>query len=349
MIDNVVVSYLLQYLLVFLVELLSFFLLIVLPANLLDLLHDSLNIIFILVGACLVHVDLSRHLLQLASLGVQTLLQDRQLLSCLKSRLFLHDLSDLLNLLFLLVHEHLFLDHLLRLIDESLLQSFDLLLHLVDIWVCALEVSTAVDVKWIFEFLRESLHLELLLNQLVLQCEDLVLVECDFATLLHEDLQLSLQVALLVVQQVEVGKALSESSFSLGQRCLLDLDFLIKQGTFVVTADELRAEDVPLSENKLVFIFFELPFSGKLLNAGVQLADFVVEVLDDFSLGVHLLLALLELATMLKQSLVLFLVLEMLLRQSHLLGLDLLLQLVDLMVHDLVSALGLGYFILSLR
>lgn len=76
MIDNFVVSYLLEYFLVFLVELLSFFLLIVLPANLLDLFHDSLNIIFVLVGACLVHVDLARHLFQLASFRVQALLQN---------------------------------------------------------------------------------------------------------------------------------------------------------------------------------------------------------------------------------------------------------------------------------
>ena len=84
-----------------------------------------------------------------------------------------------------------------------------------------------------------------------------------------------------------------------------------------------------------------------MLDAGVQLADFVVEVLDDFSLGVHLLLALFQLAAVLEQSLILFLVLEMLLRQSHLLGLDFFLQLVDLVVYDLVSALGLSYFVLS--
>ena len=81
----------------------------------------------------------------------------------------------------------------------------------------------------------------------------------------------------------------------------------------------------------------------------MQLADFVVEVLDDFSLGVHLLLAFFQLAAMLEQSLIFFLVLEMLLRQSYLLGLDFFLQLVDLMVDNLVSALGLGYFVLSFR
>ena len=193
-------SYLLQYFLVLLVELLSFLLLIVLPANLLDLLHDSLNVVFVLVGACLVHVDLACHFLQLASPRVQTLLQNWQFLSCLKSRLFLHDLSDLLDLLFLLVHQHLLLDHLLRLVDQSLLQSFYLLLHLVDVWVCAFEVSTAMDVEWVFEFFGESLDLELLLDQLVLQREDLVFVDSDFTTFFHEDLQLSLQVALLVVE-----------------------------------------------------------------------------------------------------------------------------------------------------
>ena len=98
------------------------------------------------------------------------------------------------------MHQHLLLDHLLCLVDESLLQSFDLLLHLVDVRVCAFEVSTAMDVEWVFEFFGESLDLELLLDQLVLQREDLVFVDSDFTTFFHEDLQLSLQVALLVVE-----------------------------------------------------------------------------------------------------------------------------------------------------
>ena len=92
-----------------------------------------------------------------------------------------------------------------------------------------------------------------------------------------------------------------------------------------------------------------LPLGLELLYARVELGDFVGKVFYDLALGVHLLFLLLELPAVLEQGLVLLLVLEVLLGQCQLLGLDFLFELVDLVVHDLVPPLGLSYFVLRLR
>lgn len=127
-----------------------------------------------------------------------------------------------------------------------------------------------------------------------------VLEQSDFATLLNENLQFSLQVALLVIQQSSVRHPFSEGSFSSSQSGLLDFDLLIEECGLIVSANELGSKDISLGKNKLVFVLFVLPFGFKLFDAGVEFGNFVVEVLDDFSLRVHLFLLLFQLSAVLK-------------------------------------------------
>jgi hypothetical protein len=128
----------------------------------------------------------------------------------------------------------------------------------------------------------------------------------------------------------------------------LNLDFLVEQGGLVVASNELCAQDVPLSQDEFVLIFLVLAFGFELFDVGVEFGDFVVEVLYDFAFGVHFLLLLFEFATVFQQCLVLLFVLEVLLGEGHFLGLDFLLELVDLVVDYFVASLGLGDLVFGL-
>lgn len=97
-------SNLLENLLVFLIELLTLLLFVVLAANLLNLLYNAFNIVLVLVGLCLIHVDLTSHFLEFAGLGVEALLKNREFLCSFKAWLFLHDFANFLNLLLFLVY-----------------------------------------------------------------------------------------------------------------------------------------------------------------------------------------------------------------------------------------------------
>lgn len=86
-----------------------------------------------------------------------------------------------------------------------------------------------------------------------------------------------------------------------------------------------------------------------LFDGIMEFWNFIETVFYLFSSLIHLLLALLQLSTVLQQSLVLFLVLKVLLCQRYLFGLYFLLELINLMVDYLIPPLELSNLILSLR
>jgi hypothetical protein len=91
-----------------------------------------------------------------------------------------------------------------------------------------------------------------------------------------------------------------------------------------------------------------LSFSLKLTDAGVQFGNLIRKVLDDFSFGVHFFLFLLKLPAVFQQSLIFFLVFEVLFSQCNLFGLNFFLELIDLVIDDLVSPLDFCDLILRL-
>ncbi len=105
-------------------------------------------------------------------------------------------------MLVFLVDQDLLFDHLLGLEDESLLKSFDLLLHFINIGVGAFEVSAAVDVEGIFKFFGKSFDFEFFLDQFRLEVEDLIFVAGDTIAFFHEYFQLPFQVLLFVFEQL---------------------------------------------------------------------------------------------------------------------------------------------------
>jgi hypothetical protein len=94
-----------------------------------------------------------------------------------------HDLSQLEDLFFLLLDQNFLLDDLLGLVDEPALEGLNLLFHLVDIRVAALQLTASVGVKWVLELLGQSLNLQLLLDELVLEIMDIVLEVGDLGSL----------------------------------------------------------------------------------------------------------------------------------------------------------------------
>ena len=78
----------------------------------------------------------------------------------------------------------------------------------------------------------------------------------------------------------------------------------------------------------------------------MKFGDFIGKVFNGFSLSIHFFSLFFQLSTILDQRLILFLMLEVLLSQSNFFGLNLLLQLVDLVINDLVSSPSLSYLIL---
>ena len=101
-----------------------------------------------------------------------------------------------------------------------------------------------------------------------------------------------------------------------------------------------------LDQGQIILNFFVLPFGLKLLNTWMKFGDFIGKVFNGFSLSIHFFSLFFQLSTILDQRLILFLMLEVLLSQSNFFGLNLLLQLVDLVINDLISSPSLSYLIL---
>mmetsp|Transcript_5488 Transcript_5488/g.12645 ORF Transcript_5488/g.12645 Transcript_5488/m.12645 type:complete len:249 (+) Transcript_5488:90-836(+) len=144
-------------------------LLVVAPLRVLQLARQSLHVVFVLIHLCLIHVELRSHRLHRFRLVAEALLVDGELLRDLGARLARQNVLQLDVQLVFLLDEQIFLDHLLRLGDEPLLQRLDLLHHLIRPRIRAVQLAPPVRVVWVLKFLRQRLDLGSVLQQLVLQ------------------------------------------------------------------------------------------------------------------------------------------------------------------------------------
>ena len=164
----------LKSLLSFSLHLLSSLLLVVLSLHVLELSRESLNLILVLIDLSLVHVELSSHCLHLTGLLLQILLIDRQLFGNLGTWLSSQEVLELnIELLFLLDYDVLLHD-LFSLLDQSLLESLDLLEHFPGVWISSLELSPSVTIKWVLKLLRKGFDLKSLSEKLLLKIVDLL-------------------------------------------------------------------------------------------------------------------------------------------------------------------------------
>lgn len=269
----------LQSLLGLSLHLLPSLLLVVLALHVLQLPSQSLDLILVLVDLGLVHVELSSHRLHLTGLLLQVLLVDGELLCNLGTRLSGKEVFELVVELLLLLDDHILLDNLLGLLDQSLLENLDLLKHLPGIGISSLKLSPSVTVKRVLKLLREGLDLESLGKQLLLEVEDLFPEVGNLLCLGFDDSELTLVVADLELEESNVLKSLLVLDFSSCEGALEDLDLFVKKGELVVSSDELGSEDVSLVDHALVVLLELLDFLVGLLNDVAKLGDLVVLLL----------------------------------------------------------------------
>jgi len=129
-------------------------LLVVLSFHLLELAGQPLDFVLVLVNLSLVHVELGSHCFHLVSLLLQVLLVDGELFCDLWTWLSSQKVFEFdVEFLFLL-DGHIFLDNLLCLLDQTLLESLDLEQELEGVGIRTLKLSPSVVVEWVLQLFR---------------------------------------------------------------------------------------------------------------------------------------------------------------------------------------------------
>lgn len=254
-------------------HLLAPLLLVVLSLHFLEFTSESLDFVLVLVHLGLVHVEFGRHCLHLVRLLFQVLLVNGELFGNFGTGLPGKQVFKLNVEFLLLLNGDILLNDLFRLLDETFLEGHDLLEQLVRLWIRALQLSPPVVVKGIFEFLRESLHLQTLLLESIRQPTHLFLVLANLSCFTLFNLEFTLVSRNLILQQPDIVKSLRILHFALAQRDLQNLDLLVQQGQLVIPANQLRAQVVPLHDNLIVLRLSLLMLQDSRLDQLVQRLD----------------------------------------------------------------------------
>ena len=339
----------LESLLGFSLHLLSSLLLVVLSLHVLELSSQSFDFILVLVDLSLIHVELGSHSLHLTGLLLEVLLVDGELFSNFRAGLSSEEILKLDVELLLLLDNDILLDNFLSLLDQSLLQSHDLLEHFVSIWVSSFELSPSMAVQRVLELFREGLDLQSLGQQLLLQVVDLLSQVRDLRSLGLHDSQLGLVVTDFELEKSDILESLLILDFTSGESGLKNLDFLVKKGELVISPNELGTKDISLIDDVLEVLFELLDFFVGLLDDVSQLGDLVIQLISQFLSLLVLHLGVFELSSDLLNLLSVHSFLMMLLSQGFILGLNLILELRNLVRSDLELSLELGNLILSLN
>eukprot|EP00047_Mylnosiga_fluctuans_P004629 m.235648 g.235648 ORF g.235648 m.235648 type:complete len:879 (-) comp12857_c0_seq1:210-2846(-) len=320
----------------------------VLLLDVLQLVRKAIHLELVLADLGLIHVELRGHGLHLAVLVLEGLLVDLDLLCHLGPGLLAQELLQLHVVLLLLLDEQLALGDLLGLLHEAALQRVDLLDHLERGGLAALQLAPPVDVHRGLQLVLKSAAAQALTQKIALGAEEVLPDGLGLANRLG-------QRGLLAAKHLEIGPhgldlldAVLVLRLALGQRALVHTELLVDGCKVLVAADELCAQQIALGNGGL-----ELLAHARVLRLGIgQHAPELVVL----ALGRHELLLLL--ARSLAQAvdlgleadlLLLDLVVDpVLLGQRPFLRRNLVLELVDLVVHDLELALHVGDLALSL-
>ena len=190
-------------------------------------------------------------------------------------------------------------------------------------------------IKGLLKFISEELSLLLLLEQLFLELEDLSAEVRDARCLVLSDNQLSLNVSDLLLGADDLSDLLLVVDLTLVQSGLLDLDLLIKDLKFFVTLDKLSTQDVTLIDDHLVVFLLLLLLLLSLGNDEFETRYVTFLGLDHVIARGDLLLNLLNVSIESSVLILILLLLRFLSGNSGILGLDLLLELRDLLSHSL--------------
>lgn len=203
-------------------------------------------------------------------------------------------------------------------------------------------------VERVLKLLRQGLHLQSLVQELLLEIIDLLSEISDLTGTLLGDSQLRSQISDSELEDSDIFNPLLVLLLSLGEGRLENLDLLVEKSQFIVSSDELGSEGVSLLDNSVVILLqLELLLFG-FLDDKLELIDLVLELLLALVQGgvllvqedVILLLVLLLLG-FLSQGVVL-------LGECLILRLDLILQLLDLVGSNSKLPLELSHLIMRL-
>ena len=328
---------------------LSPLLLVVLSLHVLELSGQSFDLILVFVDLSLVHVELCSHCLHLTCLLLQVLLIDGELFSDFRTWLSGKKILELDVELLLFLDNYILFDDFLGLLDQSLLKGHDLLEHFVGVRISTFELSPSVAVERILKLLGKCLDLESLGEQLLLQVVDLLSQVWDLGGLRFDDSQLGFVVTDLELEKSDVLESLLILDLTSGESGLKNLDLFVKKGELIVSSDELGTEDISLVDDVLEVLLELLDFLVGLLDDVGQLGDLVHELISQLFGLLVLDLGVFELSSDLFDLLSVDSFLVVFLSQGFILGLDLILELRNLMRSNLELSLELGNLILGLN
>ena len=211
----------------------------------------------------------------------------------------------------------------------------NLLNEFVGLGVRALKLPPTMHIQGLLKLISEELSLLLLLEQLFLELEDLSTKVRDARCLVLSDNQLPLDVGDLLLGADDLGDLLLVVDFPLVQSGLLDLDLLIENLKLLVTLDQLSTQNVTLIDDHLVVFLLLLLLLFSLGDDEFEARNVTFLGLDHVVTRCDLLLDLLNVSIEGGVLILVLLLLRFLSGNSGILGLDLLLELRDLLSHSL--------------
>lgn len=198
-----------------------------------------------------------------------------------RARLASQQVLELNIQLLLLLNDHVFLNDLLSLLNQTLLECLDLLEHLPGVRVSAFKLPPSMVVEWVFELFGEGLHGETLVEELLVEVDNLVLEVRDLISLRLNNSEFALEISDGVVEDLDVQETLLVLVLTLRQGCLQNLDLLIQQSQFVVSSNELSTEHVSLVNHFSDFLLLDLMFVVGLFDNEGELKLLHLEFVDD--------------------------------------------------------------------
>jgi len=328
-------------------HLLSSLLLVVLSLHVLELSSQSLDLILVLVDLSLVHIELSSHSLHLGGLFLQILLIDRKLLGNFWSRLSRQEVLKLNIELFLLLDNNVLFNDLLSLLDQSLLESLDLLEHLPSIRISTLKLSPSMAVQWVLKLLRESFDLESFSQKLLLEVVDLLSQIWDLRSLRLDDSQFTLVITNLELQKSNILESLLILNFTSCESTLENLDLFIEKSELIISSDKLGSKNISFVDHVLIIFLESLNFLLGFLDDVVEFLNLIELLSSEFLTLLVLLFTGLDIVLLLFNEVLILSFDKNFSAESQILGVNFFFELLNLMRSNPELSLKLSNFILS--
>ena len=202
---------------------------------------QPLDFQFVFLNVRLVHRQFLVHCLDLGILVLDVLLVDWNHLLLLSGRLSLHHVPQLQQVLLLVLDQLLLVDDLLRLFNQSALETLDFSHKFKGFRVGSLKFTPPVHIHWVFKFLSQSLDLQLLLNPLLRQVVDLRLQVRNGVGLLLVEFDFSNEICNFIFQQLDVSQSFPVLLLALVESRLIYFYFFVEELGFRIPPYKLGA------------------------------------------------------------------------------------------------------------